>query len=173
MEQYSGARIDFDRKVLAECWRRAIKKLNDSIDANMTVERAVMLEGDDGQVFSGLIDRDMITGDFDVEIDVEDMAPTNSAVEGAQLIQFIQTLGQNWAIVADEVLAREFLSKFGIKNERVVQALVKQAQMQIQMMMMQAMPPGPQPEAPPPGNEADAISQTAAGGQSPRMQGAT
>jgi hypothetical protein len=168
MEAYSGKRVDFDRKVLAECWRRAIKKLNDSLDANMTVPRAVMLEGSDGQAFVGVVDRDLIAGDFDVDIDVEDMAPANSGLEAAQLLQFLQIVGQNWAIVGDEVLAREFLAKFGLRNERLVQALVKQAQMQMQMAMAAAAPP-PNPNAPPPASEADAVSQAAAGNQTPRM----
>lgn len=169
MESYSGSRIDFDRKVLAECWKRAIKKLNDLIDANMTTERAVRLEGAEGQAFVAMIDPDMIAGDFDVDVDVEDMAPKSSAVEGAQMIQMLQVAGQAPWLFAQEPLARGFCEKFGVKDQKFIEALVQMAQMQMAMAQAAAAPP-PSPNAPPPGNEADAISQAGAGGQAPSMQ---
>lgn len=172
MEQYSGSRIDFDRKVLAECWRRAIKKLNDSIDANMTLPRAVMIQGSDGMTFSGLVDRDMIAGDFDVDVDVDDMAPVNSAVQGAQMVQLMQVAGQSPWLFADQVLASEMCKQFGVRNIRFAEKLAEMAQMQMAMLAAPKAP-APSPEAPPPASEADAISQAAAGMQAPNMQGAT
>lgn len=173
MGKYSGTRIETDRRTLGESLRVAFKKLWDSIEANMTRERAIQIVGPDGEVFTGLVDPEMIKGDFDVTIDVEDMSPKDSAVEGAQMLQLIAALGNSPFMVADKPLAKEICGKFGIKNERFIDALVGQAQMQVQMAMMQAMPPEPSPEAGAPENEADAISQTGAGSQVPRMQGAT
>ena len=178
LNQYSGTRIDHDRACLVECLRVAFKKLDDSIDANMTVERAVQLMDTDGQTFTGLLDRDLIAGDFELDIDVEDMAPRNSMAESAQLIQFLSTIGQNADLMSDMALARELANKFGIKNEKAIEALVKRAQKTMMLEEIQLMgamapagaAPGPVPNAPPPTNEADAISQAAAGAQVPAMQ---
>jgi hypothetical protein len=172
-ESYSGSRIDFDRKVLAECWRRIAKKLNDSIDANMTKERAVQLVGDDGQVFTALVDRDMIAGDFDVEIDVEDMAQPNTAMQNAGKTQVMQIAGQAPWMFTDEALARGWLEPYGVKDQNFIDALVESAKAQMEMMMMQATPPGPSAESDAPTSEAQAISQDAAGMQARNMQGAT
>ena len=174
MEQYSGTRIEHDRKIMAESWRRAFKKINDSIEANMTKERAIMLQGADGQVFQGLIDLDMIAGDFDVDVDFEDMAPVNSAMQAAGRVQVAQIAGQAPHLFMSEPLVRGWLEPYGIKDQQFIDALVQASQMQMQMAMMSGpSAPGPVPEAGPPTSEAQAISQAGAGRQTPRMQGAS
>ena len=150
------------------CLKIIFKKLDDSLDANMTQPRAVNIQGTDGQAFTALIDHEMIVGDFDIDIDVEDMAPKNSGMESAQWIQASQVVGVSPWLVSDEILARTYCEKFGIKDDKYVQAIAQAAQANIAMQQQAMMP-----EAPPPTNEADAISQTAAGGQVPRMSSAT
>lgn len=174
-ESYSGDRIDFDGKVLAGTWRRAVKKLNDSLDANMTVERAVQLRGSDGQAFSGLVDRDMIAGDYDVDVDVEDMARPNTAMQNAGKTQVMQIAGQAPWMFTSDPLVRGWLEPYGglAKDQNFIDALMEAAQFQMQILMAQAMPPGPSPESDAPTSEAQAISQQGAGVQPRNMQGAT
>jgi len=177
VEKYSGSRIAHDRKILAECWRRAGKIANDSLDANMTKERAVQVIGTDGETFSALVDPDMIMGDFDVSVDFEDMAPVNSAMQNQGKIQMLQIAGQAPEYFMDESLVRGWLEPYGIKDQKFVDAMVQSAQMKMQLLMMQAQgqgaAPGPVPEAGAPTSEHQAISQSGAGTQSPRMSSAT
>jgi len=167
------ARQRFERAQLAETYRVMFKKLDDSVEANMSMSRAVQLEDSDGQAFVGAVDMDMITGDFDVSVDVDDLGPSNDQAEVAQLIQLFQVIGQNPFPFTEEALVRAVTEKVNMKDERFIKALVKTAKDQAQMLMMQAQPPPENPEAGPPQDEAQAISQNAAGGQVPRMQGAS
>ena len=171
MEQYTGGRIGKDRKVLAETWRRAFKKLNDFIDANMTKERAVALQSTDGETFQGLIDLDMIAGDVDVSVDFQELAETNTQMQNAGKTQILQIMGQAPFMFTSETLVRGWLEPFGVKDENFVQAIAEAAQMQMAMLQQQAQPDGPVPEAGAPQNEAQAISQAGAGSQVPRMSG--
>ncbi|HUX77148.1 MAG TPA: hypothetical protein VMY40_10965 [Anaerolineae bacterium] len=172
-EAHSGSRVKFELAQMREFWRGVLRKLDNSLEANMTVTRAVQVEGSDGQVFAGVADWDMIKGDFDADVDVRDIAPPDDRAEGAQIIQLASLFGQFPFLAADEALVRMWCEKFDIMDERGIKALVNAAQMQLQMLAMQAMPPQPSPEAGPPTNEADAVSQSAAGAQVPRMRGAT
>lgn len=166
----SGSRLAFDRDDLAECLREAFKKLDDSIEANMTIERAIQIVGEDGQAFTAIIDADMIAGDFDVDIDIEDMIPVDSAQQAALKVQVMQIAGQSPWLFSDEELAVGWGKEFGLKDINFLKALSRGAQQQMQMAMAPQQPMVP--EAPPPGNEADAMAQTGAGMQAPNMQGA-
>jgi hypothetical protein len=170
MSQYAGVRLDYDRTVLVDCLVEAIKKLDDSIEANMTIERSVQLMGSDGQAFVGIVDADMIAGDYEHEIDIEDMMPVDSAQQAALKAQFAQIAGQSPWLIADEELAIGWGKEFGIRDVNFLKALSKAAQMQMAMAMAPAQPKVP--EAGPPQSEADAIAQTGAGMQAPAMQGA-
>ena len=170
MAQGAGARLSFDRADLACVLKEALKKLDDSIEANMTLERAIQIAGADGQVFTAVIDADMIAGDFDVDIDIEDLMPVDSAQQAALKTQFVQILGQSPWIAADETLALGWAKEFGIKDMNFAKALSRMAQQQMVAMMA---PPQPMvPEAGPPQSEADAVAQTAGGMQARNMQGA-
>lgn len=172
MEAHSGTRIEHDRKVLAETWRLAFKKLNDLIDANMTTERAVRLMGEDGVAFVGLVDPDMIAGDFEVSVDFKDMAPPNTAQQAAGRTQIAQIAGQAPHLFISEPLVRGWLEPFGLdRDQAFIEALVEASKMQMQVLAMQAQQaPGPVPEAGAPESEADALRQNAGGNQVPRMQ---
>ena len=163
-----NARNAYERVQMRDFLIRLFKKLNDSIDANMTVERAVQIEDVDGQAFTALVDQDMIAGDFDIEIDVQEMAPTDSAQTSALKQQLWVTLGQSPFLGGDEVLARGICEDVGIKDENFIQALVRMCQMQLQILQAQAQPKVPEADAPQ--NEAQAISQTGAGSQQRSMQ---
>ena len=167
------SRQRFERAQLGETYRVMFKKLDDSIEANMTMNRAVQLEDSDGQAFVGAVDSDMITGDFDVSVDVDDLGPSDDQAEMAHFISLLQVIGQNPFPFTQEPVVRAICEKVNMKDERFIKAMVQAAQQQAQMLMMQATPPPPNPEAGPPESEAQAISQNAAGGQAPRMQGAT
>ena len=165
-----NARNSYERMQMKNFLVKLFKKLNDSIDANMTVERAVQIEDVDGYAFTALVDQDMIAGDFDIEIDVHEMAPSDNAQMAANRIQLLQMAGSYPHQFADPVRARGWCELFNIHDELFIASVVEGAQMQIQMAMIEAQPP--MPEAPPPGDEAQAISQSAAGQQVPAMQGA-
>ena len=163
---YEAARYDYDRLVLKRFLIECFKKLDDSIDANMTVPRAVQLIGDDGQAFVGLVDRDMIACDGDIDFDVEDMAPVDGEAEAARTIQFIQVIGQNPWIAANEAVLRGFTNKLKIKDENLIAQLPLLAQMQMQAAMQPKVP-----NAAPPQDEAMAMQQSGGGTQIPQMQG--
>jgi len=174
MEANSGTRIEHDRKVLAETWRTAFKKLNDLLDSHMTTERAIRLQGTDGQAFVGLVDPDMVAGDFDVSVDFEDMAPPNTAQKAAGRAQIMQIAGQAPWLFASEPMVRGWLEPYGVKDQNFIDAIVEMAQMQMQMLMAQGQQaPGPVPEAGEPQDEAQALKQNAGGTQTPRMSGAS
>lgn len=172
--KYANTRYDFDRETLADFLQECFKKLDDSIQANMTVPRAVELIGDDGQAFMALVDRDMIECDCDVGVDVTEMAPTDGVQEAAQMIQLVQVLGQNRWMATKEPVLRTMCERVNIKDENFITGMMEAAQEAIQMeqaqMMAKAQPKVP--EAPPPGSEAQAIQQTGGGTQVPNMQGA-
>ncbi len=163
---YEAARYDYDRLVLKRFLIECFKKLDDSIDANMTVPRAVQLIGDDGQAFVGLVDRDMIACDGDIDFDVEDMAPVDGEAEAARTIQFIQVIGQNPWIAANEAVLRGFTNKLKIKDENLISQLPAMAQAQMQAAMQPKVP-----NAAPPQDEAMAMQQSGGGTQIPQMQG--
>ena len=171
LKEGEDARNSYERVQMRNWLVVLFKKLNDSIDANMTVERAVEIEGVDGQTFTALVDQDMIAGDFDIEIDVQEMAPTNSMQSAAMKQQLWTTLGQTPFLASNEVLARGICEDVGIKDENFIKALVQAAQMQLAMLQAQAQPKSPEADAPK--DEAQAISQTGAGSQTRSMQGAS
>ncbi len=175
MNKYHGTRIQVDRKAFANCLRVIFKKLDDSLDENMTQPRAVALMGTDGQAFTGLIDPAEIVGDFEVDVDVEEMGPKDDAMQASQWIQSTQVVSTAPWLVADPVLAEMFCELMNIKNPRYVEALSNAAQMNIQMMQQQAMASAQpsSPESAPPTSEAEAIQQRGAGGQVPRGSSAT
>jgi len=171
LEAGEAARNDYERVKMRDFLILIFKKLNDSIDANMTVPRAIKITGTDGQAFTALVDQDMIAGDFDLEIDVQEMAPKNSAQSAALKQQLWTTLGQTPFLASNEVLARGICEDVGIKDENFIQALVQAAQMQIQMLQAQAQPTVPEAKAPE--SNAQAISQTGAGQQQRSMKQAS
>jgi hypothetical protein len=172
--KYANTRYDFDRETFADFLQECFKKLDDSIQANMTKPRAIELIGDDGQAFMALVDREMIECDCDVGVDVTEMAPTDGAQEAAQMIQLLQVLGQNRWMATNEAVLRTMCERVGIKDDNFVKGTMDSAKEAIQMeqMAMMAKAQPKVPNAPPPGSEAQAIQQTGAGQQVPNMQGA-
>ena len=165
------ARNAYERVQMRNFLIELFKKLNDSIDANMTVPRAVQITGDDGQAFTALVDQDMIAGDFDIEIDVREMVPNDNAQMASSRLNLLQMAGSFPHQFANEVNARGWCELFNIYDENFIKSVMQGAQMQIQMMMVEAQ--AKSPEADVPQDEAQAISQTGAGTQMPNMQGAT
>ena len=162
------ARNAWERVKMKNFLVEIIKKLDDSIDANMTLERAIQIEDTEGQAFTALVDQDMIAGDFDIDIDVQEMRPHDSAQMAALKQQLWTTLGQTPFLGGDEVLARGILEDVGIKDENFIQALIRMCKVQIAMLQAQAQPTVP--EAGAPQDEAQAISQMGAGQQTRSMQ---
>jgi hypothetical protein len=191
LSQYEGTRYDFDREQLKDTLVTLLSKLDDSLDANMTVARAINVSGTAGQLHQVLLDRDMIACDVEIDIDLQEMTPTDDAVMGPRMIQFAQVIGQNQWMAVDESVVRPMAERAGIKDENFIKGLVKTAQdaqqkaeameqMQMQMAMaqaqMQAQAKGPGkdgkvPEGGVPENSAQEAMQTGAGQQIPRMQG--
>jgi len=166
-----SARNTYERVKMKNFLIVLFKKLNDSIDANMTVERAVQISDVEGQLFTALVDADMIAGDFDIDIDIQEMKPVDTAQTAAMKQQMWVTLGQTPFLASNEVLARGILEDVGIKDENFIKALVEAAQMQIAMLQAQAQPTAPEADAPK--DEAQAVSQTGAGTQTRSMKQAS
>ena len=154
---YDTVRQDDQRNLLAACLQETLKKLLDSVQANMTLPMAVAIQGTDGQFFQTQVSRDMILGDYDVSVDIVDMEPTNRELEKARLQDFLVTVGQSPWLLADEAMAEVLLDTYGIRDERARQGIVRQAKLQVAMMMAPAQPQKPGSDAPE--DEAQAISQ--------------
>ena len=170
MDQYRTVRIDDQRALIGLALQEMYKKLLDSIQANMTKDMAVTLTGADGQTFQTMVSRDMILGDYDVSVDVVEMAPHDDALEQAQFFQGLQTLSapSGTKLLADPVTAEAILGRFGIKDQHIIDAFVRIAQEQIQMEMMMAQMAQSQPStggADAPSSDAQNVSQRAGGYQ--------
>jgi len=161
MDSYRMSRVDFQRNILAQALRLMYKKLLDSMQENLTQEVAVTINGPDGMAFQTYVDRGMILGDYDLDVDVVEMAPKNRDLERSQFMNLMTTVGQAPFLVADPVVGEAIFDMFGIKDKRITDALAKMAQMQMQG-------PPEQPETPgtgAPQDPAQMISQSAGGMQ--------
>lgn len=153
-------REDFQRAIYAETWREILQKLDNSIATNMTMEQAITVTDGDGYSFVTMVDADMIQGDFDVDLDVEDMAPRNKEAEKANFVQAMTVASQAPWLVMDPLGAEAFFEMFGVHDRRLASAISQGAQLQMQMAASSG--PGKQPGTPstaPPRDEATAISQ--------------
>lgn len=171
MQMHMSLRVEFQRKKLGEALREVYKKLLDSIQTNMTQEQAIMLMGPDGQAFQTMVDHTMIIGDYDVEIDVEEMAPRNRGMQMANFTNLLATIVQGgWDLLADPIGAEAIFEIYGIKDQRLIDAISRMAaqRAQAEQAALLAKTQGPaQTEAVPdsPSTEAEAIAQLAAGRQ--------
>jgi len=191
MSQYEGTRYDFDREQLADCLQSLFEKLDDSIDANMTVPRAINISGTAGQLHQVLLDRDTIACDCDISVDITEMTPTDDEASAARMVQFGQMLGQNKWMARNEAVVRTMADRLNIKDENFIKGLVEAAEQEYQneqqMMQMQSqmaqqseqakmahevnlaqIQQGKQPNAKPPSNSGEAAMQSGAGTQTPR-----
>lgn len=153
-------REDFQRGIYAEMWRDILQKLDNSIAANMTIDQAVTIADGDGYAFLAEISPEMIQGDFDVDLAVEDMTPRDKQMDKANFVQAMTIASQAPWLVMDPKGAAAFFDMFDVHDERLATAISQGAQMQMQMAMMGD--PGKQNEKPPtdpPRDEATAISQ--------------
>jgi len=175
LSQYATVRMDFSRKTLVDTLVIAFEKLIESIEANMTTEKAVELVGADGQTFMAIVEREMMMCDCSVEVDVQELQPKDDSAQSSRLIQAMQVVANAPWMVADEATATTFFDIMGIKDQNFINAMVNRAQMQLQMEMMAMMPPpqGQSPEGAPPENAGQAAMQDGAGSQVPRMSSAT
>jgi hypothetical protein len=191
LSQYEGTRYDFERMMLKDMLVLLFKKLDDSIDANMTVARAISISGEAGQLHQVLLDRDMIACDCDIDIDLQEMTPTDDAAQSARMIQFAQVIGQNDWMALNEAVVRTMAERVGITDENFIKGLLEAAQQkqqrEMQMMQMQLQAQmetakmsaaakgqgkdGKSPESSPPENSGQEAMQNGAGSQVPRMQG--
>ena len=203
LSQYEGTRYDFDRMQLKDCLVLIGKKLDDSIDANMTVPRAIQISGTAGQLHEVLIDADTIACDGDIDIDLAEMTPTDDGAMASRMINFAQMIGQNPWMATNEAVVRTMAERVNITDNNFIKGLVESAQqkqqqeqqmlqMQIDAQMAQAQmsaqagmaqaqmkaqaagpgKDGKKPSSSAPANSAQEASQSAAGQQTMRMQGA-
>jgi len=191
LSQYEGTRYDFERMMLKDMLIQLFKKLDDSIDANMTVPRAISISGEAGQMHQVLLDAHMIECDCDMDIDLQEMTPTDDAAQSARMIQFAQVIGQNDWMALNEAVVRTMAERVGITDENFIQGMLQAAQqkqqMEMQMMQMQLQAQmqqaqmsaqakgqgkdGKVPEGSPPENSGQEAMQNGAGSQVPNMQG--
>jgi hypothetical protein len=124
------------------------------------MEQAITINDGDGYAFVTMVDSKMIQGDFDVDLDVEDMAPRDKEVDKANFVNAITVLAQMPGFGADEATANAFLDAFGVHNKALAKGIKQWAELQQMMMIFQAQ--GKQagtPDNAPPRDEATAISQ--------------
>jgi hypothetical protein len=130
LTSYSRSGEDDLRNMLGYALKQMLKQLLDSLQRNMRLPVAVAIEGRDGQMFRGLVTRDMIQGDFDVSVDVVEMAPRNTDVERQQLQAMLQTLGNTtppYALFRKPAVADMILRMWDIRDKTVRDALVELA----------------------------------------------
>jgi len=144
ISQANRVREDDFRAQFSAKLKEVGKKMLDSIQANMDVPTAVAIEGPDGEMFVNTITPDMLEGDFDVSVDVEDMMPRSTDLEASNLVQIGNLFGQYPLMGADERVSGPILDKFHINSKPIREGLTEMAQMYVQMTMG---PPPNQPDA--------------------------
>jgi len=142
-------RTDDYRALYAESVEEVLKKLIDSVQANMTLPVAVSLDVN-GEVFNETVDYDMITADVECEIDIEDMLPRSSDVEVAQLEHVMATIGQYPWLATKPALIGAWLDKIRVNNRQIRDELVAAAQeaFAAQNQANQPAMPGSMPQGP-------------------------
>ena len=160
LEMHANVRVEDQRNLLAACARELIQMLDDSIMANMSLNQAITIDGQDGQLFTANVSKEMIACDCDIDVDITEMAPLDPTARAAQFQQGFSMMVQGPWAVADPLLAETFLGEMGVKDRAVAKALAKAAQMFLQMTNPQQPQNGSMPEGqgPVPQNESEAIS---------------
>jgi len=176
IESYNRGRIGHDRKILSSSWERLLKKLDDLVDRHMTQPRAVQIQGEDGLLFTAIIDPKEIKGDYEVGVDFQDLAPPNTAQQSAAKMQLLRIFSENPRMASDEAVVRELCEPHQIKSENFIKGIVRKANEEIQFERQMAMAAAraksqKQMKRPTdaPDNEGQALAQTG-GGQVPRGQ---
>jgi len=144
-----GLREESHRTLLAGAIRMLGKKLNDSIQGNMSMEMAVAINGADGKLHQMIVNHDDIVGDYDVTVDVQDMMPRNEQTEKAQIIEVLNATVQGPWLMTEKPVARTILGTFGIRDDSVIDAIVKAALKQTEAMNAPAPGAAPADGAPP------------------------
>lgn len=129
-----GLREEAHRSLLAGAIRMIGKKLWDSLQANMSMEVAVAVNGADGKLHQMIVNHGDIVGDFDVTVDVQDMQPRNEQTEKAQIIEVLNATVQGPWLMTKKPVARTVLGMFGIRDDSVIDAIVEAATAQTQAM---------------------------------------
>ena len=150
MQLHATLRVDDQRNQLADCLAEMFKKLTDSIQTNMTTEQAVTIMGPEGQSFQTFANDEMIIGDYDHSVDVEEMTPRNRAVQMAQFTQFMNMVLGGGEVSMQLLQDREgneaLFELYGITDQRIINAITngmkraleqQQAAQQMQMQMQQ------------------------------------
>lgn len=140
MQGVGAVREDDLREIFAGALREIGKKLLDSIQANMTSEEAISIEGPDGQIFQTVVEHSAVVGDFDVGVDVSEMVPRNTDVEKAQFLEAMQIISSAPWLVIEPAMAEAVLDMFRIKSQPVRDGLIAAAQAQMQQAA--GPPPG-------------------------------
>lgn len=154
-------REEYQRGIYAETWRAAVKKLVDSLQTNMTIEQAITIMEGDGYAWLAMLTPDMIQGDYDVEVDVEDLEPMNKQQDRANLVNLLTIVGQSPWLAADEQAFDGMCDMFGLHDKRIAKGIARMAEMQMMMLMAPKQPQKTGSAAPE--NEGDAIAQQGGG----------
>lgn len=123
------------RAMFAAALREVGKKLLDSIQANMTREMAIAITGPDGEVFTGNISPEMIQGDFDVAVDIEDLMPRSTEAEMANIIQMANLFGQYPILGVNQAVSGALLDKARMNSAALREGLQEVAQTYLQLQM--------------------------------------
>jgi hypothetical protein len=117
------------------------KKLNESMEANLTQEGAVLEVGPGGEnwVAFGPESFDFIEGEVLFEVEVSEEARATLQVERAQLMQLLDILGKNPMLALDDGLLRAVFDKFPAlaNREDLIYRMQRLAAMQMQMQLAQ------------------------------------
>jgi hypothetical protein len=150
-------REDYQRNIYRETWREALKKLDDSVQQNMTIEQAITILDGDGTAWIAQVDPEMIQCDCDVDVDVQDMEPMDRYQDRQNFVQVLTMAAQAPFLFANPQAAEGVFEMFGITDKRISSGISQTAMMQLQAEMQPKAPP--KPETGPPQDEAQAISQ--------------
>jgi hypothetical protein len=154
-------REDYQRSIYAESWRTILKKLVDSLQTNMTIDQAVTILDGDGYAWMAMASPEMIQGDYDADIDVQDMEPLNKQMDRANLVNMLTIVGQAPLLAADEQAFEGICEMFGLGDKRIAKGISRMAQMQMMVLASAKTPQKPGSQAPE--NESDAIAQQGGG----------
>ena len=105
------SRMDEKRDAMADAITKIMRKVNQMIFSFWSVDRVVKVIGFDASVYWVKYNKEAIAGEYNLNIDIESLAPRTKNVERQELISLIQALANNPRANIDHLL-RQLLMGF-------------------------------------------------------------
>jgi hypothetical protein len=141
VESRAVARETDKKSVVARALSRAFQKMLSNLQANLDTKLAVAIAGPDGEVWEQQVGRIQLTGEWDVEIDINEMGLPNSDKRVAKLNQAISLFGP--VVFRSKLFVRRYLQELEMDDPALADDIVAQfQQVQSEALIQQEMRQG-------------------------------